>query len=127
MQNLEVEVTTMGRTFPNLDAERVTQAGYYFSPRLLKLARLHVGAKLPVRGGPWEFVIGDGAMSSSEVVHRLRREYPDLNWKRFTYTVKSPLGRRIPLGVAPRQRILQALALSALCVTAGWLLGRIRS
>ena len=110
----------MGRTFPNLDAVRVTVAGYYFNPRLMKLARLSVGEKLPYHVGPWEFVAQEHSLSSSEVVAALRRERPELDFRRLTYTVRSPLERRFPIGPSPRIQLLRyaLVALGALALGA---------
>jgi len=116
----------MGRTFPNLDATRITQGGYYFNEHLMKLARLSVGEKLPNHVGPWEFLAPDHAMSSSEVVDRLRRERPRLDFSRLTYTVRSPLDRRLPLGTPPRVEAARFLALGLACVALGVLIAQVR-
>jgi len=110
----------MGRTFPNLDAVRVTVAGYYFNAKLMKLARLSVGEKLPHHVGPWEFVAPERTMSSSEVVAALRRERPRLDFRRLTYTVRSPLECRFPIGPSPRIQFARfaAVALGALAIGA---------
>ena len=114
----------MGRTFPNLDAERVTQAGYYYNHKLVKLARLSVGEKLPNHVGPWEFVAPEHAMSSSQVVERLRRTYPELDLSRLTYTVRSPLDRRFALGEPPRVRMMKFAAVGVLCLAVGVMVAR---
>jgi hypothetical protein len=114
----------MGRTFPNLDAVRVTQAGYYFNEKLMKLARLSRGEKLPNHVGPWEYLAPEHALSSSQVVDRLRRERPHLDWRRLTYTVRSPLDRRLPLGVPPQAEHLRFAVVAGLALAAGMVLGR---
>jgi hypothetical protein len=116
----------MGRTFPNVDAVRVTRAGYYFNPKLMKLARLSVGEKLPHHVGPWEFVAAEHELSSSEVVAALRHERPDLDFRKLTYTVRSPLERRFPIGPSP-QLLLARYALVALVALAvGAVVGSLR-
>lgn len=116
----------MGRTFPNLDASRITQAGYYFNEHLMKLARLSVGEKLPNHVGPWEFLAPEHAMSSSQVVDRLRRDRPHLDFSRLTYTVRSPLDRRLPLGTPPRIELARFALIGLACVALGIAVGRLR-
>lgn len=116
----------MGRTFPNLDAVRVTQAGYYFNEKLMKLARLQVGEKLPNGVGPWEFLAADHVMSSSQVVDRLRKERPALEFDRLTYTVRSPLDRRLPLGDPPRLVWSRLAAVAVGFLALGLFLSRLR-
>ncbi len=88
----------MGRTWPNLKADKVDVAGYYWNERLSKLARLQVGEKLPRKPGRWEFIAHDHDGSSSEIVRRVFDRYPGMNINEFTFTVRSPLGRRLPIG-----------------------------
>ena len=88
----------MGKTFPNLEAVRIDRAGYYFNERLCKLARLQVGQKLPSKVGPWEFIAGEHEMTSSQVVRKLLDHKPGIDPQQLTYTVRSPLDRRRPLG-----------------------------
>ena len=111
----------MGKTFPNLSAERVERAGYYFNNELCKLARLHTGDKLPTKVGPWEFIAEEHEMSSSQVVRKLLDMKPLIDPQQLTYTVKSPLDRRLPLG-EPKRRVARALfliALAGVCLYAG--------
>lgn len=117
----------MGRTFPNLDAVRVTQAGYYFNEKLMKLARLSVGEKLPNGVGPWEFIAVDHSMSSSQVVDRLRKDRPGLDFDRLTYTVRSPLDRRLPLGEPPQVRFAKMAAIAVGFLAAGLFMARLRT
>ena len=111
----------MGKTFANLTADRVERAGYYFNDELCKLARLHPGDKLPTKVGPWEFIAEEHEMSSSQVVRKLLDMKPGIDPQQLTYTVKSPLDRRLPLG-EPRHPVLRALfliGLAGVCVYAG--------
>jgi hypothetical protein len=91
----------MGRTWPNVDAETVTTAGYYWNEHLRKLARLSVGEKLPKHVGRWEFLAHQHEASSSEVARRIFDRYPHLEINDFTYTTTSPLPRRLPMGDPP--------------------------
>ena len=88
----------MGRTFANLAADRVEKPGYYFNAKLCKLARLHEGDELPTRVGPWEFISDEHDLSSSQVVRRLLDMKPGIDPQHLTYTVHSPLDRRLPIG-----------------------------
>lgn len=91
----------MGRTWPNVEADRVTEPGYYWSEQLRKLARLQIGEKLPRGVGPWEFVAKEGEGSSSQIARRLFDRYPGMQVNDFTYTTTSPLARRLPIGDRP--------------------------
>lgn len=93
----------MGRTWPNLDAERVPMRGYYWNERLKKLARLQPGEKLPRNRG-WVFFAGEHEGSSSEIARRLFDAYPEMQVNDFTYTTRTPLDRRLPIGDHPGER-----------------------
>lgn len=92
----------MGRTWPNLDAERVPMPGYYWNERLKKLARLQPGEKLPRNDG-WIFFAAEHEGTSSEIARRLFDAYPDMTVNEFTYTTRTPLGRRLPIGDHPER------------------------
>lgn len=92
----------MGRTWPNLDAERVPRPGYYWNERLRKLARLGAGEKLPRNEG-WVFYAAEGEGSSSQIARRLFDSYPGMTTNEFTYTTTTPLGRRLPIGDHPKR------------------------
>lgn len=112
----------MAKTFPNLEAERIDRAGYYFNERLCKLARLHVGQKVPTKVGPWEFIAGEHEMTSSQVVRKLLDRKPGIDPQQLTYTVRSPLDRRLPLGEPKHgllRRVLVTLAIAGLGIWLG--------
>ena len=89
----------------------------------------HGGARHPERDGHRFGAVRPGAapehaLSSSQVVDRLRRERPHLDWRRLTYTVRSPLDRRLPLGVPPQAEHLRFAVVAGLALAAGMVLGR---
>lgn len=92
----------MGRTWPNLDAERVPMRGYYWNERLKKLARLQPGEKLPRNEG-WTFFAAEHEGTSSEIARRLFDAYPKMTVNEFTYTTRTPLDRRLPIGDHPQR------------------------
>ena len=114
----------MGKTFPNLAAERVERPGYYFNERLCKLARLHQGQKLPAKVGAWLFIADEDELTSSQVVRKLMDLRPDIDLDHLTYTVRSPLDRRLPLGDPPRRRWLKRLAIAAALLAIGYLVAK---
>lgn len=114
----------MGRTFHNLAARRVEQPGYYFNEKLCKLARLHVGQKLPTKAGNWLYIAGESEMTSSQVVRKLMDMRPDVDIQHLTYTVRTPLDRRLPLGEPTRGRWLKRLAFAAAFLGIGYLAAR---
>ena len=113
----------MGRTFPNFEGRRVDQAGYYFSLPLSKLARLGVGEKLPNRGGPWAFIAPEHAMTSSQAMQEVLRRFPEVERARLSYTVRTPLGTRFPLGETPRAHLAALITAAAGALLLGWALG----
>ncbi len=114
----------MGKTFPNLSAERVEKPGYYFNEKLCKLARLHEGDKLPNKVGAWELIADAHELSSSQVVRKLLDMKPGIDPQHLTYTVRSPLDRRLPLGEPTKSRWLRSLFFAAAFIGAGVWLGR---
>ncbi len=114
----------MGRTWPNLAADPVKEAGYYWNERLSKLARLQVGEKLPRKPGHWELVAHEGEGSSSQVAGRLFQRYPGMSLNELTFTVRSPLGRRIPLGDRRAARAIWFLAAGAAALALGMEIAR---
>jgi hypothetical protein len=114
----------MGRSFPNLSAERVDKPGYYFNARLCKLARLQEGEKLPNKAGLWEFIAAEHEMTSSQVVRKLLDLKPGIDPQHLTYTVKSPLDRRLPLGEPPRSHWFRRLLFGAAILWLGFFIGR---
>ena len=112
----------MGLTWPNIEGKRVTVPGYYWNEKLSKLARLQVGEKLPRRPGKWEFIAHETDASSSEIARRLFDRYPKLDINDFTFTTRSPLGRRLPLGERP-SKVMQLFKILGL-VGAGFLFAR---
>lgn len=98
MSIVEPAGVPMGRTWPNLDADRVETPGYYWNERMLKLARLQAGEKLPRHVGRWEFIAHDRELTSSQVARIIFDRHPDLDVNDFTFTTTSPLDRRLPMG-----------------------------
>ena len=91
----------MGLHYPNLDADPVKTAGYYYSKRHEKLARLQVGEKLPRHMAPWEFIARDDEGTSSEIVARLRELHPELDPYKLSYTTTTP----VDIGHLARRRM----------------------
>ena len=114
----------MGKTFGNLAAKRVVEPGYYFNEKLCKLARLHVGQSLPTKVGAWLFLANESEMTSSQVVRKLMDLRPDIDIQHLTYTVRSPLDRRLPLGEGPRARWLKRLAIAGAFLAIGYVVAR---
>ena len=114
----------MGKTFPNLTAERVERPGYYFNAKMCKLARLQEGEKLPTKVGMWEFIADEHEMTSSQVVRKLLDMKPGIDPQHLTYTVRSPLDRRLPLGEAPKSKWLKRMMIAGVMILAGVWLGQ---
>jgi len=114
----------MGRTFPNLKAERVERPGYYFNAKLVKLARLQEGEKLPLKVGPWEFIADDHEMTSSQVVRKLLDMKPGIDPQQLTYTVRSPLDRRFPIGEPPKKQWLRTIMIAGVMILIGVWVGQ---
>lgn len=81
----------MGRSYPDIQGDPVTQHGYYYSKKFNKLARLKLGDKLPHHMGPWEFIASDRDGSTSEILDRLRRMHPDLDPYRLSFATSTPI------------------------------------
>ncbi len=81
----------MGRHYPDVQGDPVTQHGYYYSKKFNKLARLKVGDKLPHHMGPWEFIAKDDEGSSSQILQRLRTLHPNLDPYRLSFATSTPI------------------------------------
>ena len=87
------------------------------------------GAAAPGRAAPYG-VIGDALIELGRypeafaAIQRMVDLRPDLDIAHLTYTVRTPLDRRLPLGEPPRRRWLKRLALAAACLAVGYLVAR---
>ena len=114
----------MSKSFANLDAELIEKPGYYFNDRLCKLARLQAGQKVPDKLGCWEFIAGEHELSSSQVVRKLLDMKPGIDPQQLTYTVHSPLERRVPPRAPVRRRWARNLLGAAAILWIGLVIGR---